>query len=264
MIHRRADRLIVFAVLACVCFPLLILCLWCFAGRWPWPELFPNSFSLRGLRALWDGGALRVLGSSVALSCGVAVASVALGIMTARGLVFYTFPGKRLLHFMALLPLIVPSTVFVMGVHLLFVRMGLDDTLTGVFIAHLIGSLPYCVSILLDVTRAQGDRLEEQARVLGAGAFHAFFRITLPSLAPGALSAGMMAYIISFSQYFITLLLGGGKVRTYAIIMVPFLQSGDRTLASVYSLVFLSVTLAVFLLFELLVRRLLVWTVSPY
>lgn len=254
MKRRLAGRLFGFCVLICLCFPLLLLCVWCFAARWPWPELFPQALSLRGLQALWSGGALRVLGSSVMLSCCVAALSVLIGGMTARGLVFAEFPGKRLIYFIALLPLIVPATVFAMGIHILFVRVGLDDTLTGILVAHLICSLPYSVSILLDATRAQGVRLEEQARVLGAGAVKAFFHVTLPALAPAALSAGIMAYIISFSQYFLTLLLGGGKVRTYAVIMVPFLQGGDRAVAAAYSLLFLLVSLGVFWLFELLVK----------
>lgn len=252
---RVTGRIFYLAVTVCVCFPLLMLCVWCFAGRWPWPALIPQSVSLRGLREIWRGGALGVLGSSVALSCAVAALSVVIGVMTARGLVFYEFPGKRLVYFTALLPLIVPSTVFAMGTHILFVRAGLDDTVTGILIAHLICSLPYSVSILLDVTRAQGGRLEEQARVLGAGPLEAFFQVTVPALVPAALSAGMIAYIISFSQYFLTLLLGGGNVRTYAVIMVPFLQGSDRTIASAYSLMFLLVSLGVFLIFEFFVKR---------
>lgn len=64
------------------------------------------------------------------------------------------------------------------------------------------------------------------------------------------LSAFSMAYIVSFSQYFLTLLIGGGKVKTFTIVMVPYLQSGDRNIASVYSAVFLGITLVIFGLFE--------------
>lgn len=252
---RVAGRIFFLAVAVCVCFPLLILCVWCFAGRWSWPALLPSSASLRGLRELWRGGALRVLGSSATLSSAVAALSVIIGVMTARGLVFYEFPGKQIVYFAALLPLIVPSTVFAMGTHILFVQAGLDDTVTGILIAQLICSLPYSVSILLDVTRAQGGKLEEQARVLGAGPWESFFRVTVPALVPAALSAGIMAYIISFSQYFLTLLLGGGNVRTYTVIMVPFLQGSDRAIASAYSLMFLLVSLGVFLIFEFFVKR---------
>ena len=62
-----------------------------------------------------------------------------------------------------------------------------------------------------------------------------------------------MAYLVSFSQYFLALLIGGGNVRTFTVIMVPYLQNGDRTLVAGYSMLFLLVTLCTFVL----LRRLL-------
>ena len=61
----------------------------------------------------------------------------------------------------------VPVTVFAMGVQIVFIKMRLNNTITGVIIAHLICSLPYAVRLLTDGTQAVGMRLEEQARVLG-------------------------------------------------------------------------------------------------
>lgn len=38
-------------------------------------------------------------------------------------------------------------------------------------------------------------------------------------LMPVMLASMSMSYIVSFSQYFITLLIGGGSVKTFAIVM---------------------------------------------
>ena len=101
----------------------------------------------------------------------------------------------------------------------------------------------------MDGTRAVGIALEEQARVLGAGSFQAFRRTTLPMLVPVILSAVSMSYIVSFSQYFLTLLLGGGRVKTFAVVMGSYLQSG-RNIACIYSILFMGITLLVFAVFE--------------
>ena len=69
-------------------------------------------------------------------------------------------------------------------------------------------------------------------------------------LVPVLLSAFSMAYIVSFSQYFLTLLIGGGQVKTFTIVMVPYLQGGDRNIACVYSVIFLGITLVLFGIFE--------------
>ena len=111
------------------------------------------------------------------------------------------------------------------------------------------------MTIMTDVTEAAGTRLEEQARVLGAGPFSTLVHVQLPLLLPGVLSASAMSYILSFSQYFLTLLIGGGAVKTLALTMFPYLASGDRTIASAYGVVFMVATLAVVLLFEVLLKR---------
>lgn len=193
--------------------------------------------------------------SSVLLSASVAFLSAVIGTMTARALVFYSFRGKALVSFLTVLPFMVPSTVFAMGVQLLFIRMGLNNTAAGVAISHLICSLPYAVRLIAEGTKAAGRSLEEQARTLGASPWQAFRRISLPVMAPVILSAAGMAYIVSFSQYFLTLLIGGGQVRTFSVVMVPYLQSGDRNMAAIYSALFLAVTLLVFGLFERIARR---------
>lgn len=108
---------------------------------------------------------------------------------------------------------------------------------------------------MVDCMEAAGSRLEEQARLCGAGSARTWATVILPVLAPSLLSAASMSYILSFSQYFITLLVGAGKVKTLALVMFPYLAGGDRTIASAYGVVFLAATLIVFLLFEVLLRK---------
>lgn len=240
-----------------VLFPLMIILIWSFTGRWPWPRLLPESLSFRGIQELFSSysGAMQTLGSSVLISLVVAVLAVIIGTMTARALVFYDFPGKRLIEFGTILPIIIPGIVFGMGVHVLFIRIGLADTILGVILVHLICALPYSIRIMTDITAAFGHKLEEQAHVLGASPWQVITQITLPSLLPGLISSASMAYILSFSQYFLTLIIGGGNVKTFSVMMVPYLQSGDRTVASAYSLIFACSTLLVFVLFEKAVKR---------
>lgn len=237
--------------------PVFLVLAWTVTERWAWPDILPQVFSLRALREISrSGGTLATLFfSSILISFLAAAFSVATGALTARALTLYNFPLKKVVYFMTVLPFMVPATVFAMGVQITFIKMGLNNTVTGVILAHLICSLPYAVHLMLDGTRAVGNRLEEQARVLGASEGQAFFQITLPLLAPVILSAFSMSYIVSFSQYFLTLLIGGGQVRTFTIVMVPYLQGGDRNIACAYSAVFLGVTLVVFGIFEKISER---------
>lgn len=255
--NRKSVSLIAYTGVLSILVPLLVLPCWSLAGRWPWPGLLPEGFTLRGMDELFCGTSrvFPVLASSVALSLSVAALATVIGTMTARAVVYYAFRGKSLVIFAAILPLIVPATAFAMGIHVVLIYMGLADTVFGVMLVHVIYALPYTVSIMTDVTAAVGPGPEIQGQVLGAAPFQAFWHITLPLIMPGVISSVSMAYIISFSQYFLTLMIGGGKVRTLSVIMVPFIQGGDRTIAASYAMLFVLSTLAVFLLLEVLFKK---------
>ncbi len=241
-----------FVLMAAILIPAATLFLWVFTERWTWPDLMPQVFSKRAVLEIAGRKKelLQIFWSSILISTVVAALSAVISIMTARAIVLYRFPGRELMHFFTILPFMVPSTVFAMGIQITFIKMGLNNRITGVIIAHLICSLPYGVRLIMDGTMALGSRLEEQARVLGASPFQAFYKTSLPMLTPVILSAVSMSYIVSFSQYFLTLLIGGGNVKTFTIIMVPYLQSGNRNIACIYSVLFLCVTLLVFRVFE--------------
>jgi len=252
----RFSRLILAAAAATILFPLALIALWSVSSVWEWPGVLPGGFSLRGYETVFaDYQQMpRLLLFSAELSLAVAALSTLVGLMTARAIALYRFPGRKLLLFGTMLPILVPSTVFGMGAHVLLIRAGLAGTLRGVILMQTVCALPYTVNILTDLTSSVGDGLEEQAQVLGCPPWRAFWAVSLPELLPGILSAMSMAYIISYSQYFLTLLIGGGRVRTLSTVMVPFLTGGDRTVAATYAVTFLFSVLAMYLVFEGLIR----------
>ncbi len=248
-------RLFLALVACCILVPAFQLLLWSVTERWPWPGLLPESLTLRTVRELLLGSAKlpRLLLSSISLGLAVAFLGTVIGILTARATELYSFRGKGLVSFGAFLPLLVPGTVFAMGIQITLIRLGLSDTVAGVVLVHLIAAVPYCITIMTDVTRAVGDKYEQQAMVLGAGPLRAFFLGTLPSLLPGILASMSMGFVLSYSQYFTTLMVGGGRVKTIALVLIPYIQSGDRALSSVYCVAFVGSALIVFHIFESLI-----------
>ena len=245
-------KLVLAVTLLSIFLPMAVVLLWSVAERWPWPGLLPESWSLRTVKELFFGSAKlpEILFSSITLAMTVAVLGTMVGIMTARATELYRFPGKKLVHLGSFLPLLVPGTVFAMGIQITLIRLGLSDTLAGVVLVHLIAAVPYCITIMTDVTGAVGNRYEQQALVLGAGPLRAFFHGSLPSLLPGILASVSMGFTLSYSQYFTTLMAGGGRVRTLALVLIPYIQSGDRALSAVYCTAFTASALLVFFVFE--------------
>lgn len=251
-------KFFLYLILFTILVPMIILIFWTFSNRWPWPNLLPESFSFRSIREIFapHTKVFPILFSSILLSLIVGVLSTVIATITARALVFYDFIGKGFIDFLSIAPILVPSTVFAMGIHIIFIRMSLANTPLGVIIVHLIYTLPYSVSIMKDLTYSVGQKMELQAYVLGASPLRAFNYITFPLLIPGIMTSIIMSYITSFSQYFITLLIGGGRVKTFTTIMVPFISKGDRTLASAYALIFVISSLLVFIIIDNIVKKL--------
>lgn len=257
MRNNRASRLIIAISIVVIMLPVAVTLLWSFTARWPWPNILPESLTTRTIHELFFGSSdlAEILCSSIFLATIVAVLGTVIALMTARATEIYHVRGSQVVSWLALLPLLVPGTVFAMGIQVSLIKLGLNDSIAGVVIVHLVAALPYCILIMIDVTRALGIELEESAAVLGASPERAFFHVALPQLLPGILSSASMAFIISYSQYFTTLIAGGGRIKTLALVLVPYIQSGDRALSSIYAVVFVGSALVVFFLLESIIHR---------
>ncbi len=249
-------KVIMYAIIFLLIFPLIILGIWSFLKIWPWPSLIPKDFGIRGFKYILDPSkkSLRVLCFSVCLSSVVTFITLLISIPAAKALGVYNFKGKGLFKILVLAPIIVPTVSVAMGIHVVFMKLGLANTFMGVVLVHLIPCIPYSIRILTNVFEIIGDSMEMQARVLGASPLQTFVRITLPLIAPGLLSAASLVFIVSFSQYFLTFLIGGGRIVTLSMLMFPYIQSGDRMMASAYSVIFILTTLVVLLVIEKVVK----------
>lgn len=116
--------------------PLLLLLISAGAARWAWPEILPSTFSLQGLVSVFSDSALSVLGSSILLSLTSAALTTLISLPAARALALLSFPGKNLVRALLLLPVLLPSTAYFIGLQTLFTRMGLIDTPVGVILSR--------------------------------------------------------------------------------------------------------------------------------
>lgn len=250
-------RVITAVFLAVLILPLLIILVWSFARNWPWPDLFPRSFTLRGWDYFLDprSRSITTLLYSVILSATAAGLTLLLTFPAAKALAHYSFPFRKAIEIFLFLPVIVPTMSVAMGIHVEFLKLGLANTFIGVVLIHLIPCIPYSLRILTSVFSLIGTGMESQARVLGATRLQTLRHVVLPMMLPGMVSAFSMSFIVSFSQYFLTALIGGGSIITFPMLMFPFIQSGDRTMGSVYSFVFILTALIFLLIFEGVTRK---------
>ncbi|WP_047863787.1 ABC transporter permease [Rubrobacter aplysinae] len=221
-----------------VALPFVSLALWTFAGEWRFPDLVPAEWSLRGVAHLADSRVLSAATTSFGVAVAAAVVAVAAGLPAGMALGMYEFRGKVAVIFFILLPILVPPLASTMGIHLTFIRLGLADTVFGVFLVHLVPTVPYAAIILASVFADRDGALEEAARTLGAGPWRAFLHVTLPQVAPGVAVAALFAFLISWSQYILTLLIGGGNVVTLPMLLFSAASGNDPVISSALALAF--------------------------
>ena len=253
--NKSFKRLLINLFIITLISPILILIIWAFASSWIYPELLPNTYSLRALEYIINIQHVKILLDSLIISFIVVTITIILSIPAAKVLALYEFRGKNIFEMIILSPIIIPTISIAMGIHITFIKLGLANNIVGVIIINLLPCIPYGVRMISDVYKLLGNKFEQQASVLGANKFNSFIYITLPLLMPGIIGASSMCFIISFSQYFLTLIIGGGIITTYPMIMFPYIQSGDRTLSAIYSIVFLIVSLIVLIIIEYSVNR---------
>ena len=62
----------------------------------------------------------------------------------------------------------------------------------------------------------------------------------LPLTFPGIVVAALFSFLLSWSQYLSTLIIGGGRVTTLPILLFALMGSGDRPVAAAVSIVFVA------------------------
>jgi putative spermidine/putrescine transport system permease protein len=234
--------LAVAVIVVAVSAPIIPQIVWSFAFRWYFPDLSPGVWGLQSWQYVFSRSS-RVgegLINSLEIAAVVSLLSILVGLPAARALALHQFHGKSLIEWLLMVPIIVPGLVVVMGIHIMFIRYRLTDTFMGVALMHLIPTIPYMVLVMASVFANYGTALEDTARTLGASPLQTWWHVTLPGIFPGLVVATMFTFLISWSQYVTTLLIGGGRIVTLPLVLFPFIRGANHADAAAISLVFVA------------------------
>ena len=221
--------------------PLIPLAIWSFAHGWFFPDLLPSKWSLKAWTYAFSdtAGVLDSLWLTVGISLAATALSVLVGVPAGRALGLYKFRGKEIVELIILAPVIVPGIAVVLGIHSVFISMGLTNTVLGVILVHLIPTLPYMVLVMSGIFSNYDPAFEDQARSLGASPIKTFWYVTLPAILPGIIVGGLFAFLVSWSQYILTLLIGGGRVVTLPLLLFNFASAGRNDITGAIGIIYI-------------------------
>lgn len=237
-IARLAIRLALYFILAA---PLVLFVFYAFSTRWFFPQPFPMEWTSAVFsRIINDTRVINGLRDSLVIAFMVSLLSLVLGFPAARVLGLRQFRGRQIAWLVLFLPTIVPPLAIGMGLNILFLQVGLAGSIPGVVLAHLIPTLPYVVFTLAGAFARYDENFEFQSLVLGASQMRTFFTITIPLIAPSLVVAALFSFLISWSQYLLTLLIGSGRIITLPILLFSAASGGNPVTIAAISLIFLA------------------------
>jgi putative spermidine/putrescine transport system permease protein len=230
--------LLALAMIALLLAPFAPLVLASFAEGYFHPQVFPERWSTRAWSIVLasDGGAWRALRETVVIASAVTAVSLVLAVPAGRVLGTHHLRGRTVIELLLLAPVLVPSIAVAIGIHVVFIRLGLDGGLLGVVLVHLIPATPYVALLSAGVFANLDTDQEAQARSLGAGRLQVLLHVTTPLVAPGLAIAALFGFLVSWGQYTLTLVIGGGQVVTLPILLFASASGGDASVTAATAL----------------------------
>ena len=167
-------------------------------------RIFPTHLTFKHIYEL-----LFVLGGWKATLTSLEVALLAIAISFALGLpagyamTRYIFPGKNMIRLSILMTRSVPLIVIAVPLIVIYMEVGLADTVLGVALAHSAMILPFVVLITSSIFSGVSVEYEEAGMIFGMSRFEAFLKITLPLALPGLAASAIFSFIMSWNEVFV-------------------------------------------------------------
>jgi len=217
----------------------------------------PEAYEERGaLRAMVSEEARlipRAMLNSATVALAVMAMNMVFGSMAAYAFARIRFRGKSLTFMGIIMCRLVPASALVVPFYLIIQALGLLDTKLALILVHTLLTLPFTVLILTMFFRRVPVEIEESAVVDGAKPLQVFWKITLPLSASSMVATGLFSFMLSYSEFMYSLVLGGSqRSRTLPVVMTSLIYNPDMIWGMLMSGVFLA-------LIPSLILAILVW-----
>jgi putative spermidine/putrescine transport system permease protein len=193
---------------------------------------------------------------AVSLKLGLLATVIATLLGTSVALYLVRFSGRwrDLLRLLVMAPILLPEVLTGIALLFFFYQTGIGTkTFVGLLIGHVLICVPFVFLVVSSALYNFDASLEEAARGLGASKLTAFRRVTLPLIKPGVIAGAMLAFIVSFDLFAISLLLKSINSTTLPIQLFDYVRWDFDPTAAAVSTVSIAMTLSVVVIAERLV-----------
>jgi spermidine/putrescine transport system permease protein len=210
---------------------------------------FPFEFNLIWFKLLLQNE--RLLSSSlnsIVIALANTLVATTLGTLAALGLNRYEFRARPVLELLLLPPITIPWLIIGIAMLIFFYWTGIGRGLHAILLGHVALSLPYVIIVVGARLKTYGPTLEEAAATLGATPGQAFWRITLPVLAPSIMAAALFSFAVSFDQFVISYFLAPPGISTLPVEIYTSIRKGFTPEINAISTLIILVSMGIMLL----------------
>lgn len=176
------------------------------------PTFFPgDSFTWRNFEtAIFDNHRalfLPALEQSLKVTFFALVLSLIVAFLASVAIGRYLFRGRKAFIITILVVQMIPGESMMLTYFRMMDGLHLTETVIGLGLIYLASVLPFTIWTLRGFVAAVPAELEEAAMVDGCTRGKAFWRVTFPLLAPGLVSTGVFAFIQSWNEFTLALII---------------------------------------------------------
>jgi putative spermidine/putrescine transport system permease protein len=188
-----------------------------FGRRWL-DSWLPEGYTTQWYGEAWHEFALLdVLTVTIEVSLLVVGISALIGVPAAYVLARRSFPGRRLLYLLFLLPILMPPITYGIPLATVLYKYGFAGHLSGVVLANLVPSIPFVILTMTPFIEQIDPAIERAARMCGARTWQIFVRILAPLLVPGILAASILVLVRTVGMFELTFLTAGPDSQTIVV-----------------------------------------------
>jgi len=148
------------------------------------------------------------------------------------------------------IPVLIPEIVLSVGFLYLFSFFRIPLGLPTVIVAHTLLGLAYSVPLLHARLSELDENVIEASMDLGATPWQTFVRIVFPFLRPALLSAGLLAWIVSFDDFLIAFFCTGGSSQTLPLYIYAMVRVGVSPVINALSVLMLVLSCLLVLIYS--------------
>ena len=223
------------------------------------PTVWLFTPTLEHFRYIVESGFAWNLVTSIIVATVSTALVIVIGTPAAYAFSRFEMRGREDMFLFILATRMAPPVALVIPFYLLYAKVGLINTYSGLIIAYLTFNLSFYVWVLRGFCRDVPVDLEESAMVEGYPRLQVLLKITVPLLRPGIISTSVLTFIFAWNEFLYAFMLGGRTVKTLPVAIPTLITAqgvkwGELSIVGTFAL--LPVLVVVFALQRYIVRGL--------